>query len=968
MATQAQDTPYYLDVISVLNEIGGSYSEQTRQSVNEAFIETPEAPRRGRVPNPKDIEYFIRRCSSLQHQAVSDFRAALKRVGLEDYVVLTILLGQYDMTAGSPTGSPNMFAYEIELAASCSRRIETPKFYRRQRFHTGLRALQLARRIRILDFYHASAQKSLVSEHTSAAFEAEPGFRGQLAAHWQAARGSFNTRYDWDYCSRLAYRMRQHGMPHPQIQFLKRIMNNLMDRWGPALVSFRENALQIDGTLGLIVTDFTLCNPNYVELSRAETTLLERFAELITMQEEELFSNFPPAAWAYGREWLQLLAASHSTLGANANTRTIFESPLGYAPVLQIKDRYLICLTHSITTDLSLTLESKFSDAFGEPYFRARGQELEESALECLRNALPGCEYLLGGKYHLENHAELIEVDGVIVWQDIALIVESKGGFITPQTKHGSDAAAITDLKKTIGDGYYQATRLLLALERLGKVKLRNSSNEALLLGSKAIRRAYIVVPTADDMGGVTTSLERLWRNEIIPKRAVPLVISVQDLHMMIDFLKTPLDLVSYLEYREEVLLHDEIIVADEQEILGNFVGGIDILGNVHDRNDLFRCQSSMFEWRDLKHIVFIGSDAQQKYLNPWLYSSFQALSLGMEVPRPPTRHAGASREAIDVLANRRGGFWAAVNAMQISAGTWASALLYYENRPQRGHPLVSRAGSVAAVLMTARDSFTSIKRLPEIQTVRTDSRYVVYVVDSSARHNFRSVERGRKHISFHDADKSVLKRSRTGEVHEWIGGFAHQRKSARAKPSPFELKLETELIAAGLKASSARGVVRLGVAVQVKGLAALGIPVARAANVWMTDVRRCASEQGLPLGKFSVSSFQIAAALKLVDAGSVAPEDLAQLMGLLAPDPVLSAQSIAESHGLILSNETALVEAAISRAAKDIELEKTPYDQLGPKAQNRLRTRLIAQVRRQLDSPNMKVVVELVDHHLARQ
>jgi hypothetical protein len=963
VGTQTQDVPLFLDALNVLREIGGAYAEQKYANIQDIYIRVPDAPKRGRAPDADQKREFERSCSALREQAVAEFRTALDRVGLEDCLALAILLGQYDVTANSPTGTPNVFTPEMELIASCSSRLRSRWTWRRRRYKIAFRVLQLARRIQSLDLFLAEERIPIPTDHTFESYRAQPGFLGMLSSRTMLTHGSFNTLYDWEYCALLAHRMRQHGVRHPRIEALQVILSSVMDRWVPSIESFREEAARLGGPLHKVATTFRLTDVDATSLPRIERSLINRYAKLLFLSRGDLLADLPEVLEPDGDDWLNLFAASTSSLGQNHDTRTIFEAPLVKAPILKVGDCYLLTLVHSLSTELSLVLEDKFSSSLGETYFRARAKQLEESAVYHLQNVLKGSKAILGGIYGRGKRDESIEVDGVVVWRDIALIVESKGGFLSPQARHGSDVAANADLKKTIGDGYFQASRLLKELDRVGQATLTNGQNEQLILNAKALRRIYVIIPTADNLDGVSTALERLWRNGIIPNGSIPLVCSVQDLHLMSHILRTPLDLVSYLEYREEILTDDKVLVMDEQEILGNFVGGIDVHGNLDDQRGRFSYQLSRPEWKRLHEVYYIGSDAQEKYLNPWIFYSFRALASGSEVPSPPSRHMGESRRAIDQLVVK-GDFWAAVDAMQVARTTFDSAFSQsVEARP--GQPIRLGAAGIGAVYMHPRDSFSRVKRMPPIQEVRTLSRYVLYLVTGRGINLLRTVERGRQHPFFRENEQNLVRRSRTGRLNEWFDVFAKQRKPARADLSTTAMKLEQELVEAGLDESSARGAVRLGIAESVKDLTALDVPIARAANLWMTQVRECAARRGVAVADFPIRPAQLAEALALVDAARVDPADLGHLIDLLAESASSSPEALAESHGLILSSETGAVQAAITAAAERLSVSPIAYSQLGAKAKGRLRSRLIGEVRSALPSPNMKIVVSLVDEFL---
>jgi pimeloyl-ACP methyl ester carboxylesterase len=452
----------------------------------------------------------------------------------------------------------------------------------------------------------------------------------------------------------LAEQIRRRGGSHPPLTTLRMFLETTMDRWSQLIPRFQQQIAAYDDRLGVAARDRTLLHiPADVTLSRRTARVVHDFARHLFIPWDDIVAAWPTENQRGAEQWRGLLSVDRARLGQNTEFRRLFQSPLASAPLIDSDVGVLLALPHVLSTDLSRLVERLFAQQSGLRYYRARGETLEKAAVRDLARIFTGGRSLHGGKYTGERPGELIEVDGVIVWEDIALVVESKGGYLSLRARHGDVKAATSDLRKTIGDGFFQAARFVRKLVRDNRVELVNDEGEKLVVDAAKVRRVYTVIPTADTFGSITIDLEGFWRKGIIPESAFPLVIATQDMRLLADVLPTPLEFLAYLDYREEILAHSTIYLADEMEILGNFVGGIDIINQVELEQSAYSFQFTRPEWRRRTHIVAMSTDAQEKYLNPWIEISGAAWQRGdlAACPPPPRRHNSADRKQIERFA-----------------------------------------------------------------------------------------------------------------------------------------------------------------------------------------------------------------------------------------------------------------------------------------------------------------------------
>jgi hypothetical protein len=690
VAIQAQDLPYSLDVQTILGRMSSPQAKAFARTLRDQAFEAPVGPIRGKKPAAQEMIDLVAELDRMRDDTIRDLRRELANTSLLDCLTMGILLGQDDKEFNQLTGSPNAFTYEMEFLASLTSTLDRGGWSKRRRMEAAFNSLRLARQHRIVSEWRGTARRILEGDGTVASME-KWALPVRLATEWVSVRGSFDTRYDWAYSRRLAERITSRGVHHPSVQAIPALLSNVLDRWSRVVGEFRREFLRVLGKeesqIFRTASQHTLLDaPGRTRLTRRTGALLAKSCQRLILMPEDLLAGPWPLDAGELDEWLALLTLDPADIGKNVDADGVFDSPLVGAPVIATQRGYLVALFHLFSTELSRLLERIFARAPGLHYYRARGEELEESALVMLDNVFPDATVVHGGKYRGDQAGELIEVDGIVLWHDIAIVVEGKGGYLSARSRRGDEAAAIGDYRDTIGDGFFQAARLLRRLERDGRVELVDDSGRTTTLDGRLIRRAYVVIPTADQFGGILTALDLFWRAGVLPPASIPLIISIQQLNLLVDLLSTPLEFIAYLDYREQILANPAIQVADEGEILGHFVGGKDVLATISDTISSFSYQQSHPEWGNRRSIYFIGTDAQQTYLNPWITrSSYAELirgdTAGLE---PPRRHAAAHRAEVEHYFAGRNDLPTASILMQLPNLPWRDQP---PPRPRRGEP-----------------------------------------------------------------------------------------------------------------------------------------------------------------------------------------------------------------------------------------------------------------------------------------
>ncbi|WIV56152.1 hypothetical protein [Amycolatopsis nalaikhensis] len=932
MGIQRRDRGSLRDMITVLSGLGTPLSATYATGFADAMELPPARTGQplGRPATPADVAEFRAACERELAATTRALDAALADTTLLDCLCLAVLFGQGE--DGTRLGTPNAFTHEMEFLASCSSQIASPTLFSRRNLEAALRALALARRHEVLD-----GQLVLTDGEISPAARGE-GWQvhHQLAWSWRSGHGAFPTRYDWAYSVRLAQRIRDRGGDHPDLAVLLSAYMFVLTGWADALREFHEKVT--DPALRTLLRERTMLHlPDALTLSEPTANDVALAASRLLLPWHVLADALPDSQREEAERWRALLTANPADLGRNTARGHVFDSPLAAAPLVAAGDLVLVSLPHLFSTDLSQLVERVFARLAGPPYYRARGEEVEEAALKHLAAVFPSAQVLRGGKYPGTRPGELIEVDGVLLWEDVALVVEGKGGYLSTRSRHGDPEAAVTELRRTVGDGFFQVARLVRALERDGRVTLTGDRGASLTLDHKAIRRIYAVVPTADTFDPLSTLLGLLWRREVLPEGAFPLIVAVPELNLLTDLLPTPPELLAYLEYREEVLATPSIRTGGELELLATFATTMDVVGT--------------FRELDVPSVA-LSTDHQEKYLDPWLEQAFHTWINGLPPVPPPRRHVERHREKIERFLAATHDTAAATVLQQLTGAQLGAAEQYAERVPpvRRGTLSPNTLGDLGIVVTNPLDPIETVRAVRPVEDLRARSRWVVYLTPET---EFRHAEVGGTHV-FGSAAASLAEASRLGAVADWFDRAAARRHGPITSA-------DRALVEAGVPETMALGLTRLGLTKAVLDLADPEWSLTQAADFYLTHVRRALEVTGSALPAAAAREV-----LRLLTSGRIHPADAAALIEQVVRAPKVSPESLARAAGLLTDEDDDRLAAAVQAALTALDLTADQVRSSRGKERRRIRDRLLGTIRREHPGVNARAAVEAVERLFA--
>jgi hypothetical protein len=261
---------------------------------------------------------------------------------------------------------------------------------------------------------------------------------------------------------------------------------------------------------------------------------------------------------------LQELAIGVGSLDPAAYTGLYDESPFIERPFLEFGGRYLLVIPGMVLRDPIALLEDRLLQ--GKPNFsKARAKTLDRLAVTYLGAMLPGSTAYTNLFY------EGTELDGLVLFEDTAFVVEGKGTALSVQAQRGDVQRLKRDVGKAVEGAWTQGARAREFILREGDTIFRDEHGVEITIPAGSVREVIIVNPTLHDLGGHAPQLGRLRALGLFPDGELPWSVYINDLRVIAETCENPAIFLHYLKWRNRLPLGERVTVTDEIDLWGSY-------------------------------------------------------------------------------------------------------------------------------------------------------------------------------------------------------------------------------------------------------------------------------------------------------------------------------------------------------------------------------------------------------------
>jgi hypothetical protein len=261
---------------------------------------------------------------------------------------------------------------------------------------------------------------------------------------------------------------------------------------------------------------------------------------------------------------LKELAIGVGSLDPTAYTGLYDESPFIERPFLEFGGRYLLVIPGMVLRDPIALLEDRLLQ--GKPKFsEARAKTLDRLAVTYLGAMLPGSTAYTNLFY------EGTELDGLVLFEDTAFVVEGKGTALSVQAQRGDVERLKRDVGKAVEDAWKQGARARKFILREGDTVFRDEHGVEITIPAGSVREVIIVNPTLHDLGGHAPQLGRLRALGLFPDGELPWSVYINDLRVIAETCENSAIFLHYLKWRNRLPLGEWVTVTDEIDLWGSY-------------------------------------------------------------------------------------------------------------------------------------------------------------------------------------------------------------------------------------------------------------------------------------------------------------------------------------------------------------------------------------------------------------
>lgn len=209
-----------------------------------------------------------------------------------------------------------------------------------------------------------------------------------------------------------------------------------------------------------------------------------------------------------------------------------------------------------------------------DAYERARARFTERETVRLLAKVFPHAGAFHSAKYSWVKDGETIqgELDGLLLADDTAVLVEVKAGSLSPEARRGAPDRLREQLEDLIGKAHEQAVKAREFLRSAPSVAFELEGRAELQLQSDKLNDFVLVTVNLDPLEIFTTNLNRLVDVGALGAAALPWAVSYLDLVVVVDALEFPAQMLHYLKRRQRVNELGFVMAHDELDWFGHYL------------------------------------------------------------------------------------------------------------------------------------------------------------------------------------------------------------------------------------------------------------------------------------------------------------------------------------------------------------------------------------------------------------
>ena len=209
-----------------------------------------------------------------------------------------------------------------------------------------------------------------------------------------------------------------------------------------------------------------------------------------------------------------------------------------------------------------------------ERYQLARADYTERETLSLFQQLLPRATIHPKVKYEVQEEEKdtQCELDGLIVFDTSALLIEVKAGSVHESARRGGPKRIAREVGRLLADPHAQAARAQRYIESCESPTFELATGDKFILDKSRLKRVFRITVTLDHMDALSAALHRTAELGLFPDNSLPWAVGIRDLMVVAEMFEFPSQFIHYLTRRKRLNEIGRIYAHDELDWLGHYL------------------------------------------------------------------------------------------------------------------------------------------------------------------------------------------------------------------------------------------------------------------------------------------------------------------------------------------------------------------------------------------------------------
>ena len=206
---------------------------------------------------------------------------------------------------------------------------------------------------------------------------------------------------------------------------------------------------------------------------------------------------------------------------------------------------------------------------------------LDKLASDLFLEALPGASAHLNLYYWQEVDGKRVryEADALVLFEDVVISLEGKGGPLSVQAQRGDLVRASRDLRKSMEEAWYQSARVrdYIVSRKGSTADFEDEHGDVVLqIDPSKVSEVLLVNPTMHAFRVFALQIPALRELGLFDAdHGEPWSVFINDLRVIVEMIRTPAELLHFIRWRSQLEIGTKLIATDELDIFGEYLFGL---------------------------------------------------------------------------------------------------------------------------------------------------------------------------------------------------------------------------------------------------------------------------------------------------------------------------------------------------------------------------------------------------------